>query len=64
MERKIGEIFELDGVKLRVDIGTGDCSGCFFYKGLDCFDCLFIDVKCCKCVRADETDVIFTEVKE
>lgn len=69
MERKIGEVFELDGVKLRVeeavDAGT-PCDFCFLSNKWDWL-CGIYDTKegsCCKEDRLDNTDVIFTEVKE
>lgn len=67
MERAIGEVFELDGVKLRVDKAESWCEGC-------CLSDIDIDIKCansrsirgdCSGVyRSDNTDVIFTEVEE
>ena len=32
MERKIGEVFECDGVKLRVEEERRGCKGCYFQR--------------------------------
>lgn len=32
MERKIGEVFEWDGVKLRVEQESQACKGCYFHQ--------------------------------
>ena len=63
MERKIGEVFELDGVKLRVEKTptTLECFGCFFEKN-EFYICR--KYKCFPEERLDKTDVIFTKVKE
>ena len=59
MERKIGEVFEVDGVKVQCveNINERDCRDCFFFF----FDCL--DMPCMDIERIDKQDVIFEELK-
>ena len=65
MERKIGEVFELDGVKLRVDEAESLCRGCYLFDiDVECTDLRSIRGDCNIEHRTDEKDVIFTEVKE
>lgn len=65
MERKIGEVFELDGVKLRVEEAGPWCSGCYlFCIDIKCTDLRRIRGNCSIEDRIDEKDVVFTEVKE
>ena len=65
MERKIGEVFELDGVKLRVDEAELGCRGCYLFDiDIECTDLRNIRGDCSEVHRTDNTDVIFTEVKE
>lgn len=63
MERAIGEVFELDGVKLRVKYHTFGCNGCYF-DGEYCEDVMRVGGTCVKYNRRDRQNVIFTEVKE
>lgn len=60
MERKIGEVFEVDGVKVQCveNINGRDCRYCFFAH-LDCLDnpCYYYE-------RIDKQDVIFEELKD
>lgn len=63
MERKIGEVFELDGVKLRVEEGSSLCYGCCLFD-IECINLRSIRGNCCGVDRTDKTDVVFTEVKE
>ena len=63
MERKIGEVFELDGVKLRVEESEPWCGGCYLFD-IECADLRNIRGDCNIEHRTDKTDVIFTEVKE
>ena len=68
MERKVGEVFDFNGVKLQVK-DAGDscfCYGCYF-NGLHC---LCDEMRCPDqagaCFRIDRTDnknVIFVEVR-
>lgn len=65
MERKIGEVFELDGVKLKVQRGDMySCIGCYFNDLISCQDYILIRGYCVDDNRKDKTNVIFTEVKE
>lgn len=65
MERKIGEVFELDGVKLRVEKAESWCEGCYLFDiDMKCTDLRNIRGDCNVEHRIDKTDVVFTEVKE
>ena len=63
MERKVGEIFESNGVKLvcvkgAIDAST-DCRNCYFFnKNNQCLDYLCTDFE-----REDLTNVFFKEIK-
>lgn len=66
MEHKVGEVFEFDGVKLRVE--TSDypwiCGDCFF---VECeIQCCTVDEigECIDICRTDKTNVKFIKVKE
>ena len=68
MERVIGEVFDFNGVKLRVeDIDDSfSCNGCYFY-GHNC-PCDGIRYKnqigkCFQFYRTDNKNVIFVEVE-
>ena len=64
MERAIGEVFELDGVKLRVDEAEYWCEGCYLYDNHeDCTDVSELRGGCGYYSRSDKQNVIFTEVK-
>ena len=65
MERKIGEVFELDGVKLRVEREASNeyCDKCYFEYGY-CSEYVKYRGRCFSDYRTDNTDIIFTEVKE
>lgn len=73
MERKLHEIFKLEGfnpsVYLKV-IRSFDkkdkCFGCYFSYGLGKDMCKFNnwDMKCCKEERKDENNIIFLDVTE
>lgn len=66
MERKIGEVFEYEGEKLKVvDAETEkDCRNCFFYNDCCCSKIERITGECIKSNRTDNKPVIFVEVKE
>ena len=63
MERKVGEIFEYEGHKLKVveEVGT-ECHKCFLFSR----DCKSSDIRgaCWKNDRTDNKSVIFVEVKD
>ena len=65
MERKIGEIFECEGVNLRVDNGT--CSLCYFCNPVsgDC-ECSNMDLtgECLPINRSDGNRVCFVNTLE
>lgn len=61
-EFKVGEVFNFEDVKLKVEISEhdGGCWGCYFYVRNDCNDKLCI----CPCSRFDRKDnknVIFVK---
>ena len=56
MERKIGEIFEVNGVKYQC-VKSPDCKGCCFHSNKLCAE----HICCC---REDGEDVMFEEIKE
>ena len=65
MERKIGEIFNYKGKKLKVVESKEDyCNNCFLYYGNVCTNSDKIRGKCSKRNRSDNKSVIFVEVKE
>ena len=61
MERKLGEVFEVDGVKLQVveASDTFSCDGCYFLKNEQDV-CGFQN--CLKCERKDNKSVKFVKV--
>lgn len=63
MERKIGEVFECDGVKLRVEPDTCMCRGCYFNRDFYKWCNLYKSVRgeCQKSSRSDR-GVIFKKV--
>ncbi len=63
MERKIGEIFDYNGVKLEVceEIETYSCNYCFF-EDKNCYHT--ITGECCFNKRTDKKCVIFKLVKQ
>ena len=62
MEHKIGETFEYDGVRIKVEAGNV-CSGCYFWEEhKSCFDKEEI-VGRCDYWRTDGTGVIFKKVR-
>lgn len=67
MERKIGEVFECDGVKLRVEKETHACSGCYFHKNHDtsrtCVVCRSIRGECQSASRSDG-GIIFVKIED
>ena len=58
MEREIGEIFEVDGVVLRVVEASNrfSCDGCYFLES-ERTTCEFQN--CLKCEREDRKSVVF-----
>ena len=60
MERRTGEVFKINGVKLKV-VAKRRCFGCYFaYKNL-CFRPSDIS-SCASIVREDKTDVVFMKM--
>ena len=60
MERKVGEVFEYEGIKLKVE-ETEDysCRGCYFLDlGDKCYDQI-----CMRSERKDRKNVVFTFVE-
>ena len=67
MERAIGEVFDFDGVKLRVARAKSkvSCEGCyFFHQKHPCYKVHGISItgKCDLLVRSDKKSVIFVRV--
>lgn len=62
MERKVGEIFEYNGVKLYVEKEIRACNGCYF-KNLDCDTCRLIRGECQSASRSDG-GIIFVKIKD
>ena len=62
-ERKVGEIFEFEGVKLQVvEIGICDsnCRGCYFY-----YNCSgSVTNLCIHSKRSDHKDIIYKKIKD
>ena len=64
MERKIGETFDCNGVKLCVKEDIDCCIGCFFYENnISCSSCHGDIGECDRIGRTDGKSVIFEEVK-
>ena len=62
-ERKIGEVFESRGKKLKVTEHRSDCIGCFFDGQFK--SCLKEETgECGEYIRSDHKSVIFVEVKD
>lgn len=66
MEHKLGEIFEHDGVTLRVEKIQGrTCNGCFFSPKRACIAFSYSDLEACgRAWRKDGENVIFKLIKE
>ena len=65
MERKIGEIFEFEGKKLKVvETEKNLCFDCYFYNGVTCQKTFRECGKCEKGARSDYKPIIFVEVKD
>lgn len=65
MERKIGEVFECDGVKLRVEEERRGCKGCYFQRKKKgwCISLKEIIGECMDSMRND-TGVIFIKIDD
>ena len=64
MVRKIGEVFELEGRKFRVEKAQpGSCTGCSLLDRT-CFDKRSVTGECVDEFREDNTDVIFKDVSD
>lgn len=63
MERKIGEIFDYNGVRLIVKEGR-TCNGCYFSNCHRIFRNRAITGECTYVSRKDEKSIIFKEVRE
>ena len=69
MERKVGEVFDFDGVKLRVERADDEtsCNGCYFrHTRRSCFGSGIIPYvgRCNTIARSDKESVIFVEVED
>ena len=63
MERKIGEVFECDRVKLRVEQESKACEGCYFYQFEQCDGNRSVRGECQSASRSDG-GVIFRKVED
>lgn len=66
MERKVGEVFDCNGITLRVEMKNLNaenlCEGCFYNKARH--SCVNEDLDYCSATfREDQTDVIFKLVE-
>lgn len=59
-ERRIGDEFEVNGVRLRVEKATSACAGCFLQHD---HDCDAVMGKCCDSDREDGNDVVAVPVE-
>lgn len=67
MERKIGEQFDYDGVKLEVvENNSKQCEGCFFYRFIICRFKVIAGITgaCGAEERDDKKEVIFKDVTD
>lgn len=68
MERKIGEIFEFNGIIYKVIERANkhhyNCGTCDFYNLKNCWSILSIRGNCDSEHRLDKNDIFFYEVKE
>ena len=63
MERKIGEVFEFEGKKYKVEKSYNDCENCSFDRGEYCYvNDLKIAGECSVYSRKDKLDVIFLKI--
>lgn len=62
MERKIGEVFEYNGIRFRVEKEIGGCFGCYFCGG----NCISIKPLRGECQKVNRSDigVIFKKVED
>lgn len=64
-ERKVGEVFEYQGKKLKVvETAENFCFDCYFFNGINCQRTEREGGECSDSKRADYKPVIFVEVKE
>lgn len=65
MDKKIGEIFEHNGVTLITieDKNNGSCKGCYFLNDDNCAAMNNQEISCCASCRDDNKNVIFKEVE-
>lgn len=69
MERKVGEVFDFNGVKLRVERADDEtsCNGCYFrHPRRSCFGSGIILCvgRCNTIARSDKESVIFVKVED
>lgn len=64
-ELKLGETFQYENVKLKVEKAKALCSGCYFYEnGLDCTGEIEKTIGDCTLGRKDGQEVVFVKVEE
>lgn len=65
MERKIGEVFDFEGKKLKaVETHTGTCYGCFFKKNCVRSKVIPVAGQCYCSERTDKKQVVFIEAEQ
>lgn len=69
MERKVGEVFDFRGVKLRVERAKDktSCDGCYFdYPRIPCWrvNGMSKTGRCNPSIRSDKESVIFVKVED
>ena len=63
MERKIGEVFDYEGVNLEV-VESRSCRGCYFFNGFRyCDEIIEVTGDCVPYYRHDRTSVNFQKVE-
>lgn len=63
-ERKIGEVFDYEGKKLKVVKAEIRCGNCFFYKNSGCTRINRTTGECKSSKRSDNESVVFVEITE
>lgn len=64
MERRIGEIFEIEGRNLKVEKAQpGSCTGCYFLDK-NCIKYRDTTGECVDEFRDDDTDIIFKDITD
>jgi hypothetical protein len=63
MERAIGEVFEFEGERYRVEKSYNDCEKCSFDRGEYCYvNSIKMVGECSTYNRKDKLDVVFVKI--